>query len=271
MNSLSKGTAADLKQLGYYKGELGREVGTGRAPSCVSFHILVGDEVQSANSPRALKNWLESGFKGDEVQSVNSPRCIQINSQRAPVGRYRVATPIMPNGLQRSCPGRAAPRFSVLATAEPRDRDPALPMLTGASKRHAIPQVRPQDPVEPVSITRKQRNTQYGPHVSILSTTGRGLPLSAWSGTSAASVFTEGCLDLFTLRKGVLSFLGLIGEGNFKFFKLKIKTPYSAGRYRTRCSSRSSQDFEEHRLAPYSVLDRKSSGRKSIAVGAMSR
>jgi hypothetical protein len=90
----------------------------GRVAGAGTGRILVGDEVQSANSPRALKNCLESSFKGDEVQSVNSPRCIQINSQRAPVGRYRVATPMMPNGHMRSCPGRAHPMFSVLATAE---------------------------------------------------------------------------------------------------------------------------------------------------------
>jgi hypothetical protein len=49
---------------------------------------------------------------------------VQANSPRAPVGMYRVATPIMPNGHMpvRSCPRRAAPRFSVLAR-EPRDRE----------------------------------------------------------------------------------------------------------------------------------------------------
>ena len=58
-----------------------------------SFHILVGDEVQSSR--------------------------IQAYSPRAPVVVYRVATPIMPNGHMRSCPGRVAPRFSVWRAERP--------------------------------------------------------------------------------------------------------------------------------------------------------
>jgi hypothetical protein len=45
-------------------------------------HILVGVDVQSSRN--------------------------QANSPRAPAGLTRVATPIMPNGHMRSCPGRAA-------------------------------------------------------------------------------------------------------------------------------------------------------------------
>ena len=52
----------------------------------LSFHILVGDEVQSSR--------------------------IQAYSPRAPVVVYRVATPIMPNGHMRSCPGRAGTRLT---------------------------------------------------------------------------------------------------------------------------------------------------------------
>jgi hypothetical protein len=61
---------------------------------------------------------------------VHSSR-IQANSPRAPARMYRAATPIMPNGHMRSCPGRAARQVSVLAT--PRDRDPGTP--TGAPKK----------------------------------------------------------------------------------------------------------------------------------------
>jgi hypothetical protein len=45
------------------------------------------------------------------------------DSPRAPVIVYLVTTPIIPKGHMRSCPGRAASRFS----ATPRDRDPGFP------------------------------------------------------------------------------------------------------------------------------------------------
>jgi hypothetical protein len=44
---------------------------------------------------------------------------------------YRVASPIVPKGHMRSCPGRAAPRCSVLVSRETVTRVP--PMLTGVS------------------------------------------------------------------------------------------------------------------------------------------
>jgi len=70
-------------------------------------------------------------------------RCNQVGFKPIPqalrlecIASHAVTTPIMPNRHMRSCPGKAAPRFSVLAT-EPRDRKPGPPgfMLTEAPNK----------------------------------------------------------------------------------------------------------------------------------------
>ncbi len=92
-----------------------------------------------------------------EVQSSR----IQANFSRAPAGMYCVATPIMPNGHIRSCPGRAArqervlfigtqfsilytsmysPAVLVLATAESQSAQMQKPELKNAFQLYLFPQ-----------------------------------------------------------------------------------------------------------------------------------
>ena len=71
-----------------------------------------------------------------EVQSSR----IQANFSRAPAGMYCVATPIMPNGHMRSCPGRAARQVLVLATAESQSAQMQKPELKNAFQLYLFPQ-----------------------------------------------------------------------------------------------------------------------------------